>query len=133
MKKTGTLNSELAKVLADLGHTDTICIADCGLPVPAHVKKIDLALTFGKPSFIDVLNEINTHMVYEKVELAEEIITENPLMLEHINQVIKETPKSFLSHESFKQKTQNCKAIIRTGEATPYANIILHAGVYFGK
>ncbi|RKO62361.1 ABC-type ribose transport system, auxiliary component [Caldibacillus debilis GB1] len=53
MKKHGILNSEIAKVLADLGHTDTIVIADCGLPVPAGVKKIDLALELGKPSFLD--------------------------------------------------------------------------------
>lgn len=50
MQKGGILNSHIAKVLADLGHTDTICIGDCGLPVPAGVQKIDLALTFGTPS-----------------------------------------------------------------------------------
>ncbi len=44
MQKGGMLNSSIAKVLADLGHTDTIVIGDCGLPVPAGVQKIDLAL-----------------------------------------------------------------------------------------
>ena len=44
MQKIGILNSEIAKVLADMGHTDTIGIGDCGLPVPDGVKKIDLAL-----------------------------------------------------------------------------------------
>lgn len=34
------LNSSIAKVLADLGHTDTIVISDCGLPVPAGVQKL---------------------------------------------------------------------------------------------
>ena len=42
MKKNGILNSEISKVLSDLGHTDFICIGDCGLPVPDNVKKIDL-------------------------------------------------------------------------------------------
>ena len=46
MQRHGILNSHIAKVLADLGHTDTICIADCGLPVPEGVQKIDLALDF---------------------------------------------------------------------------------------
>lgn len=36
MQKIGILNSDIAKVLADLGHTDTIVIGDCGLPVPAR-------------------------------------------------------------------------------------------------
>ena len=53
MQKTGILNSEIAKVLADMGHTDQMTIGDCGLPVPSGVKKIDLALRFGQPSFID--------------------------------------------------------------------------------
>ena len=49
MQRHGILNSHIAKVLADLGHTDTICISDCGLPVPEGVQKIDLALDFGVP------------------------------------------------------------------------------------
>jgi hypothetical protein len=28
----------------------------------------------------------------------------------------------------FKKQTRGAKTVIRTGEATPYANIILHAG-----
>ena len=31
----------------------------------------------------------------------------------------------------FKQLTKHAKVIIRTGEATPYANIILQSGVIF--
>ena len=54
MQRGGMLNSSIAKVLADLGHTDTIVIGDCGLPVPAGVPKIDLALKPGMPSFVDV-------------------------------------------------------------------------------
>ena len=53
MQRGGMLNSSIAKVLADLGHTDTIVIGDCGLPVPAGVPKIDLALKPGMPSFVD--------------------------------------------------------------------------------
>ncbi|PAC67377.1 D-ribose pyranase, partial [Enterobacter cloacae] len=49
MKKNGILNSHIAKVLADLGHTDTIVIADCGLPIPEGPVKIDLALSIGTP------------------------------------------------------------------------------------
>ena len=51
MKKHGVLNSEITSILASLGHTDTIVIADCGLPIPDGVKRIDLAVEIGKPSF----------------------------------------------------------------------------------
>jgi D-ribose pyranase len=51
MKRYGILNSHISKVLANLGHTDFIVIADAGLPIPDGVKKIDLAVKTGMPSF----------------------------------------------------------------------------------
>ena len=68
------MNSEIAKVLADLGHTDQIIIGDAGLLVPAGVKKIDLALKLGMPAFIEVLAEVLKDMAIEMVILADEII-----------------------------------------------------------
>ena len=44
MQRHGILNSHIAKVLADLGHTDTICIADCGLPVPESIQQMDIPM-----------------------------------------------------------------------------------------
>ena len=70
MQRHGILNSHIAKVLADLGHTDTICISDCGLPVPEGVQKIDLALDFGVPSFEQVVSIIAKHMKSEAVHVT---------------------------------------------------------------
>lgn len=131
MYKTGTLNSEISKVLSDLGHTDTIVIADCGLPVPKGVQKIDLAVRQGLPSFIDVVDEVARHMVIEHVTLAEEIKDSNPAVLKEVDSIVKGIPNDFVTHEQFKTLTENSEAIIRTGEATPYANIILRSGVNF--
>lgn len=131
MYKTGTLNSEISKVLSDLGHTDTIVIADCGLPVPKGVQKIDLAVRQGLPSFIDVVDEMARHMVIEHVTLAEEIKDSNPAVLKEVDSIVKGIPNDFVTHEQFKTLTENLKVIIRTGEATPYANIILRSGVNF--
>ncbi|MGL6146669.1 MAG: D-ribose pyranase [Macrococcoides caseolyticum] len=131
MYKTGTLNSEISKVLSDLGHTDTIVIADCGLPVPKGVQKIDLAVRQGLPSFIDVVDEVARHMVIEHVTLAEEIKESNPAVLKEVGSIMKDIPNDFVTHEQFKTLTENSKVIIRTGETTPYANIILRSGVNF--
>lgn len=131
MYKTGTLNSEISKVLSDLGHTDTIVIADCGLPVPKGVQKIDLAVRQGLPSFIDVVDEVAWHMVIEHVTLAEEIKDSNPAVLKEVDSIMKDIPNDFVTHEQLKTLTENSKVIIRTGEATPYANIILRSGVNF--
>ncbi|HWO78515.1 MAG TPA: D-ribose pyranase [Bacillus sp. (in: firmicutes)] len=129
MKKHGILNSEIAKVLADLGHTDTIVIADCGLPIPPQVKKIDLALELGKPSFMEVFKLLQEEMVIEKITIASEMEEKNCELFKQLHdqfQIIEQ-----VTHEMFKEKTKDAAAIIRTGEATPYANIILHAGVLF--
>ena len=73
MQKIGILNSHIAKVLSDLGHTDQITIGDCGLPVPDNVLKIDLALTLGKPEFIEVVIEVAKYMQVERIYVAKEM------------------------------------------------------------
>lgn len=133
MKKHGILNSEISKVLADLGHTDRILIGDCGLPIPAGVKKIDLALKLGQPTFIEVLEETLKDMKVEEVLLAAEIKENNPDVLAEAKALLEQSEISvgYITHEELKAVSKQVKAIIRTGEDTPYANIILQAGVLF--
>ncbi|MGT2807539.1 D-ribose pyranase [Streptococcus iniae] len=130
MKKNGILNSDLAKVVDDLGHTDRVCLGDLGLPVPTGVKKIDLALRHGQPTFQDVLDVYLENVLVEKVVLAEEIKTENPNQLQAIlDKLDRSVQVDYLSHEEFKNLNSQVKAVIRTGEDTPYSNIILQSGV----
>lgn len=132
MKKNGILNSEISKCLSDLGHTDSITISDCGLPIPKEVKRIDLALKFGVPSFLETLEEIYKDMKVEKIVLAKEIKTENKLILEGILNIFgEEIEIEYINHSKFKELTKDSKAIIRTGEASPYANIILISNCIF--
>ncbi|MGR3763072.1 D-ribose pyranase [Rossellomorea sp. NS-SX7] len=128
MKRNGMLNSHISKVLADLGHTDTIVVADAGLPVPAGVKKIDLSLKEGVPSFLDVVKVLKEEMVVESVTVAEEI-GQNQIVNSEMNDMFNNI--DYISHESLKDRLKDAKAVIRTGEITPYANCILHAGVTF--
>lgn len=132
MQKGGMLNSAIAKVLADLGHTDTIVIGDCGLPVPAGVPKIDLALKPGTPSFMEVVEEVAKNMVIEKVEIAAEMEEKNPAIWHAMHELF--TEEQWIideNHEAFKEATKNAKCVIRTGEITPYANVVLHSNVFF--
>ncbi len=132
MKKQGILNSDISRVLSYLGHTDTICIGDCGLPIPDSVERIDLALKFGVPSFMDVLKAVSEDMKVEKIVLAEEIKTENPSVLAEIEELFGgQVEVEYVSHVELKKQTESCKTVIRTGETTPYANVILQAGCIF--
>ncbi|ASB62664.1 ribose ABC transporter [Bacillus sp. A053] len=131
MKKHGILNSHLAKLLADLGHTDKVVIADAGLPVPDGVLKIDLSLKPGLPAFQDTAAVLADDMVVEKVIAAAEIKTSNQENARFLENLFSKQKIEYLSHEEFKLLTKEAKAIIRTGEFTPYANCILQAGVLF--
>lgn len=129
MKKHGMLNRDIATVLSHLGHTDQIVIADCGLPIPDGVHCIDLTLKLGEPSFLAVVEEVLNDMAVEQMILAEEIKVNNQPI--ETNLVSRDIPISYLTHEAFKTQTKQAKVIIRTGEATPYANVILQSGVIF--
>ncbi len=135
MKKQGILNSDISRVLSYMGHTDRICIGDCGLPIPEETERIDLAVKFGQPSFMDVLKEVGSDMKIEKIVLAEEIKEKNPAVLSEIETYFSSTDEKleveFVSHVELKSLTKECKAVIRTGETTPYANIILQSGCIF--
>ncbi|VTS34590.1 D-ribose pyranase [Streptococcus pseudoporcinus] len=130
MLKDGILNSDLAKLAADLGHTDRVCIGDLGLLVPQTVAKIDLALKPGYPNFQDVLDVYLDHIKVEKVILAEEIKRINPEQLDAVLAKLDDSIEvEYVSHEELKGLNKDVKAIIRTGENTPYSNIILQSGV----
>lgn len=131
MRKGQLLNSEIVSALSLLGHTDQITVADAGLPIPGHVKRIDLALKKGIPSFIETVSMISSEMVIEKIILAEEIKIHNPLVLEAVLRLFPDCQVVFVDHEHFKALTQNSRVVIRTGECTPYANIIFQSGVDF--
>lgn len=137
MKRNGILNSDISKVLSDMGHTDRICVGDCGLPIPDETKRIDLALRFGQPSFMEVLKEVVKDMKVEKIILADEIKEQNPDQLKAILALF-EDPQTgscpeteFVCHADLKKLTKDCKAVIRSGETTPYSNIILQSGCIF--
>ena len=133
MKKAGILNSDISRVLSYMGHTDQICIGDCGLPIPDEVERIDLALKFGVPSFMETLETVVNDMKVEKIVLAEEIKTQNPKVLAEIEALFagQEIEVEFITHVELKALTHGCKAVIRTGETTPYANIVLQSGCIF--
>ena len=131
MRKTKLINSEVSYTISKMGHTDSLTIGDCGLPIPSNVNRIDLALKYGVPSFIETLDTVLEELCVEEKVLAEEIIENNPTIYNEILQRFEGINVIMVSHEEFKNMTKESKAVVRTGECTPYANIILKSGVVF--
>ncbi|WP_371365139.1 D-ribose pyranase [Sporomusa rhizae] len=131
MKKIGILNQPISEVIAGMGHGDMLVIGDAGLPIPPNVRRIDLALTAGVPAFLQTLEVILSELQVESAIIANETMAVSPVIFNGIKAAIKAIPSSMVSHEEFKLLTKQAVAVVRTGECTPYANIVLKAGVTF--
>lgn len=127
MKRGKLLNAELSGLIAAMGHGDLLVIGDAGLPVPPGVRCIDLAVTRGVPGFFDVLDAVLAEMVVERSAWAAEASTD-------LNDALRSRDvgaSDILSHHDLKAASTRARAIVRTGEFTPYANICLWSGVAF--
>lgn len=139
MKKGVLLHSEISYVISKLGHGDSIVIGDSGLPIADSCQRIDLAVSKGIPSFLQVLDAVLAEQRVEEVVLAKETSQASPAMYQEILNRIHEIERrenyqiklTEVSHEEFKAMSRESKAVIRTGEFTPYANILLKSGVVF--
>jgi len=132
MRRSGLLHAELNRVIAAMGHTDTLVIADVGLPVPHGVPCIDLAVLPGTPSFAAVFDAVYAELAVESVTVAREIHERNPALVALSRRLAGEgLGVDEVSHDELKQLTARAVAVVRTGETAPYANVILHAGVTF--
>lgn len=133
MKKNGVLNSGLSKTIASMGHTDILVVCDSGLPIPRGAEVIDLALTRNIPRFIDTLKVILQELKVEQAIVAEEMLKSNSNLFPEVKGLLNGTQIKKVKHEKFKEltKAEGKITFVRTGEATPYANIILVSGVTF--
>lgn len=141
MRAFGLLNPALVSHIARLGHMDTFVIADCGLPIPRAIPVVDLSLVFGVPRFQDVLNAVLAEVVVEGATIADQTTDE---VAGWITQAIKSGQESHaqgpqvddgfftrVDHAELKELTKQASFVIRTGETTPYANVIFSCGVPF--
>jgi D-ribose pyranase len=131
MKKTPLLHAELSQLIASLGHGDAVVIADAGLPVPAGTRCIDLALTRGVPSFVQVLDAVLAEMQVERADFAAETTARSPHIATLLHERLGPAALQTVSHDALKERTRSARAVVRSGEFTPYANVVLYAGVVF--
>ena len=130
MKKIGIINAPISTVISHLGHSDTIAVVDAGFPIPKATQRIDLALKRGTPGFIETLEVILEEMYVEKAYIANEIMTYSPNVYEQITKLLPGIPFEMIPHVDIKKYSEFSHAVIRTGEFTPYSNIILVSGAW---
>jgi len=129
MRRSGLWHPRLAQLVVGLGHGDELIVADPGLSVPVGVEAIDLVWSRGEPGFIPVVRAILAELVVEHATVASELSDEK--VLRDLHDGLGDTPLTRVPHEELKAATFTARAVVRTGEDTPYANIVLRAGVPF--
>lgn len=131
MFKGKCLNPQLAKLMAETGHTDTICVTDAGFPIPEGPERIDLAWMPGKPGWMEVCALLREELCIEKIYLASEMLEKNRAQYEAFQELFPDVPVEFISHSELKKRSGNCRGVVRTGEFGAYCNCIFQAGVVF--
>jgi len=131
MKKTTLLNSHLSQVIASMGHTDMLVISDAGFPVPPGVLRIDLAVTAGLPSFLEVVRAVAAELEVERLTIATELQARATSLPADLQACFPHASMDSISHAEFKALSAHARAVVRTGDCTPYANVILIGGVTY--
>jgi D-ribose pyranase len=128
MRTGGIWHPRLLEVIASMGHTDTLVVADAGLPVPAGVESIDLLWTRGQPGLMPVLDAVLADLEVEEATIATQL---SGSMLQAVTAALAHLPVQRIDHADLKRAAGHARAVVRTGEITSFANVILRAGVVF--
>jgi D-ribose pyranase len=131
MKDRGLLHPQLARVVTELGHGDLLGIGDAGLPLPLGVERVDLAVVRGVPSFLEVARAVLAEVRVERLVFAEESRSACPELLDAVTALAPEATVEWVTHDELKARSRSARAVVRTGEFTPYANVLLVSGVDF--
>ncbi|MER6561001.1 D-ribose pyranase [Streptomyces sp. NPDC001027] len=129
MRKAGILNRHLAGALAELGHGDGVLVCDAGMPIPDGPRVVDLAFRAGVPSFAEVVDGLLDELVVEGATAASEVREANPAAADLLDGRFPEL--ALVPHEELKRLSAGARLVVRTGEARPYANVLLRCGVFF--
>jgi D-ribose pyranase len=129
MRTDGLWHPRLLQILTAAGHTDLVVVADPGLPVPPQVEVVDLGWGRGEPAFLPVLTAVLGELVVEAATVAQEAA--DPDLLTGLEQALGPIVPERLPHDRLKELVHRARVVVRTGEATPYANVVLRAGVPF--
>jgi len=132
VKKTGVLHAQLSQIIATMAHGEMLVIGDAGLPVPQGVGFVDLALKNGVPGFLETLETVLQELHVENAIMDTEQADVSPQMYQEFSAMWpKDIPVHTVPHSEFQEIVKGAKAVVRTGEFTPYSNIILVSGVLF--
>jgi D-ribose pyranase len=128
MLKTGILNPHINSLLSRIRHTNTLVIADRGFPFWPQIETIDISLIDDLPRVLDVLSAIRGNFGIGHAFMAEEFRAANTAeTLQKFEVALDGIPLAYEPHIEFKRRVPHAIGLIRTGDTTQYANMILES------
>jgi len=131
VKRTGILNAELSAAVASMGHGDALAIVDAGMSIPESVRRIDLAVSEDLPGWLDVIESVVRELLVERYKIASELAAADDSHQSSLADLLGGVAVETVSHSELQKELNTCRAVVRTGEFSSYANTILYAGVVF--
>ena len=122
----GIVNPLLASLMCRVRHTNTLVIADAAFPFWPQIETVDLSLVKGVPTVLQVAEAILPNWKCGEVFMAKEFKEFNDLKTRTaFGRVLRGIKRSFEPHVEFKKRVPHAIGLIRTGDTTPYGNMIL--------
>ncbi len=128
MLKAGILNPAINSLISRVRHTNTLVIADRGFPYWPQIETVDISLVDDVPRVLDVLRALRGNYVIGRAFMAKEFVEQNtPQTRETFSAVLEGVPVAYEPHVEFKKRVPVAIGLIRTGDTTQYANIVIES------
>jgi len=135
------LSPELLKILSEMGHGDEIVIADGNFPGASIAKRLVRADGISAPDMLDAVLSVvpldqydDNNFVLMKIVEGDTVV---PVIWDTYKEILnKYEPKAHMEHIerfSYYDRAKEAYAVIATGEAAQYANIIVKKGCIIRK
>lgn len=128
MKRGGILHPDLSHLIAAIGHTDYLVLADKGFPVPKDVYRINLGFMDDHPTVLQVLQGISSEMIIDRIIITQEMEDISPERVKALKNGYPSIRFEKVSHAELKDLAKQAKGVVKTGDTCPYANLIIVSG-----
>ena len=128
MLKTGILNPHINSLLSRVRHTNTLVIADRGFPFWPMIETVDISVVDDLPTVLQVLKAIRPNFQIGKAWMAQEFLKENNARIRAaFAEALRGIELAHEPHLEFKKRIPRAIGLVRTGDTTPYANLVLES------
>lgn len=126
------LSPEIVKSLMEMGHGDTLLLADANYPAKSCSENVLRADGLHIPQILSAILELMPIDDYAEFPIQLMLPVkgdEKPKIWNEYKKLIGTKEINYLNRFDFYKASENCRLIIQTGETAMYGNILLTKGV----